>query len=113
MGLPGTRRLMDELEWLHSLIAQLDRLAPAREAYQAALPLAEAAGDRNLIATALAGIGTEKVRSGEINHTEELQEALSLALELGNDRVAAAALARLGFCSQNEGNYVDALRKFE
>lgn len=90
-----------------------DRLAPAREAYEAAYRLAVAAGDPELIATALAGIGTERIRGGEAGQTAELLEALQLANELRNDRIAAMALLRLGQSSHYAGNYVEALRKYE
>jgi CHAT domain-containing protein len=90
-----------------------DLLAPARQAYEEGYIAALRAQDHHLIAATLAGIGTEYVRAGDTDRRAELRDALELARSIGDDRIAAIALARLGYCDQNDGNYAEALRKYD
>jgi CHAT domain-containing protein len=94
-------------------LAVRNKIEPSRRAYEEGRDLAERAHDPHLLAATLLGIGAERIRTGEVDRTEELQEALRMARSLHDDRVAAEALYRLAFCDQNKGRYADALRKYD
>jgi CHAT domain-containing protein len=100
--------------WLRGRsFAVRNKIEPSRRAYEEGRDLAERAHDTRLLAATLLGIGTEIMHTGEIEHREEVQEALRLARALHDDRIAADALYRLAFCDQNKGLYADALRKYD
>jgi CHAT domain-containing protein len=82
--------------------------------YGEARRLAERCGDRETVAASLVGIGTLTMDKGDDTAGAAiLHSALSEALSIGNDRIAATALLILGNREQNAADFVAALRFYD
>jgi CHAT domain-containing protein len=91
-----------------------DRADEAIADYQEAMRLAVRCGDRETVAASLVGIGTLTLDKGDdAAGTATLRSALSEALAIGNDRIAATALLILGNREKNAADFVAALRLYD
>jgi non-specific serine/threonine protein kinase len=96
------------------LTAQQGDLPAAGARYEEALRLAEALGDRGLIASARIGLGHVAFFTGDLDAAQRLQEqALALRRELGDRRGVAGAVANLGETAHRRGDQAGAPARYE
>jgi CHAT domain-containing protein len=110
----GNRAEEARAMWLHAKsLDTRDQTAASTKAYSAAWEVAKSAADSDLIAATLVGHGAERTRIGDMSFREDFETGYRMALQTGNERVAAMAIFRSGIVAEYEGRYVDALRKYD
>ena len=110
----GNRAEEARAMWLHAKsLDTRDQIGASEKAYAAAWEVAKIAADSDLIAATLVGRAAERTRVGDMSFRKDLDTGYRMALQTGNERVAAMAIFRSGVVDEYEGRYVDALRKYD